>query len=818
MSTPVYYVGDPSNMGRVSRLSASTFAELVEQVITQPQPVPFTSAELLAMPKAQQAEAKKSAYIVPCAFTQAQSQRLTAHATEAHLLCLDVDDAAEAGRIINTGLETLVGDLNVAVWHTARSTPAAPRLRIVVPTAPIPVQAYPVAVTALAGMLGMSSISHESKVVVQPMYLPLGFKDAAGSPLAYVKTDGHDFDPSTLPDLPGLKPAPAGAAAPDASDADMGDIEYLRAPLDDIHEPEIAEALEKIDPSCAHQQWVEIGMALKHQFGETGFPIWEKWSATSSDKYPGTEALRAKWASFTGQPKDRVPVTIRTLIKVAVDSGWNNRPMTARLFDGAREWIRNPARSSEELLDQGAKRIAKLSPVIGPIETKVLVSDLHSVTRARGLRGPTQADIAKEIKRLGDAAARAAATQPPWASGIVFLTAPNLFFRFADNRKLRREVVDLIYRSPDPMATPCDYLIHQANVPVVENVRYNPAQKKRIFTENGVPFINTYRPCYPKPDPFMAAEAGEHWLEHMRNLCGRVSDIVVTNFIAHTVQFPGVKMRWCPFIFSPPGAGKGLTAYGCEQIHGQPNVQRLMSQHAMEGVHNSWATGYVLTIMDEIHEAGENSHRAMDKLKPVISDDFISVRPLYEPVQTVPNITNYLLFSNHYAALAITADERRYHAINSPLNTRAKIEALGSEYHTIKYDVFTRLAAGLRSFFESWRITDDFRPQGRAPVTPYMLEMARMTASPLSRAVIEAIEDQPHPLVRKDLVSLTALRGVLPVQNLRHFSDQALTAILREQGFQPIGRHRVDGGRHTLFAIDPSVDNAQRAQDRMDLL
>lgn len=813
MTTPHFFAGDPSNMGRVQALTVQTFADLVDRIIRVPVAVGFSQPELLAMPKAQQNEAKKSPFIVPAVFKSSPSPRQTGHAVHCNLVCIDVDDSAEASRILTTGCEVLLAGLNAVVWHTARSTPDKPRLRIVVPTRGLPVTSYALAATALAGLLGMSALNHESKVPVQPMYLPLGFRDATEDPIAYVKTDGTDFDWSALP--PDVMGNPRKAANP--ADADMGDIEYLRAPLEDITTDEIVEALDKVDASCSMQQWLEIGMGLKHQFGDAGFPIWDEWSAESKDKYPGHDAMVAKWESFKGQTKDRVPVTIRTVIKVAVDHGWNNRPMAARVFESTREWIRDPARSSEELIDQGPKRIAKLGAVIGGIESKVLISDLHSVTKARGLRGPTQQDIGKEIKRLAAAATRAAATQPPWATGIVFLTGPNLFLRPLDNRKMRREVVDLIYKSPNADIGACDYLIHDVQVPVVENARYNPATTKRIFTENGVPFINTYRTCYPKPDRYQAEEAGAHWIEHVENLAGSMWRIP-TNVIAYCVQNPGKKMRWTMFVRSAPGAGKGLVAYGCELVLGQPNVQRIAAQHVMDGIHNSWATGFQLTILDEIHAAGENSHKAMDRLKPVISDDFISIRPLYEPVQTVPNVTNYMLFSNHYTALALHHDERRYCCINSPLDNRHKIEALGREYFPTKYEVFCRLAAGLRAFFESWPICPDFNPQGRAPITPYMLEMARLTTSPLARAVQEALDDQPHPLVRRDLVSLTALRGVLPVQNLRQFSDQALASILREEGYHHVGRHSVDGARHSLWTLNPTADNARRAQERMDYL
>jgi hypothetical protein len=37
-------------------------------------------------------------------------------------------------------------------------------------------------------------------------------------------------------------------------------------------------------------------MALKARFGETGRPVWDRWSASSAKYYPKVQAR--KWASF----------------------------------------------------------------------------------------------------------------------------------------------------------------------------------------------------------------------------------------------------------------------------------------------------------------------------------------------------------------------------------------------------------------------------------------------------------------------------------------------------------------------------------------
>ena len=808
-----YFGGEPSNMGRVSALPVNTFAELVEKVIGHGVPVDMSQADLLALPEKAQNDAKRTKYIVPSAFKSSPSPRQTSFAVSAGLLCVDCDDSEEAGRMLKTGFDKLLGDLNVIVWHTARSTPDAPRLRIVSPSESVLPARYGFAVTAFAGLLGMNSVNHESKVPVQPMYLPLAFKDAEFDPIVYVKTDGRTFDPAALEGLEELR----GANAP-TSEPEMGDIEYLRAPLDDLSRDEIVEALSKIPADCSMQQWIEIGMALKHQFGEAGYPLWDDWSATAPDKYPSQEETIKRWGSMKAQPKDRVPITIRSVIRIATEAGWNNRPLTQRMFDAARDWIKNPARTAEDLLDEGAKRLAKLTTVIGPIESKVLISDLHSTIRSRGLRGPTVQDISKEVTRLASAASRASAGHPPWASNVVFLTASNMFYQTLDDRKIRREVMDLIRRSPVPDMSTSQYLIHDACIPVCENLRYEPAEKKRLFTIDSIPYINSYRPTYPKADYSQKDEAGEIIKMHFKNLMGPAYYHMGINYLAFHVQYAGHKIRWAMFIHSALGAGKGVVAYTGEIALGKSNVRRVSPENMLHGSHNGWATGAQLCVCDEIHTGHHLGQRMMDMLKTLISDDMIAVRELYEPVRTVPNTMNWMFFSNFRDALRVHIDDRRYFAVPSPLQTRPQVAALGAEYFNKVYSELWRLRGGVRAFLESWKLTPDFNPNGRAPQTDFLNEMARITASPLRRAVQETLEDEPHALVRRDLVSITALRMSIPRDGVPPFSDQALANILLEEGFTNAGRHIIDGSRHALWTTGPVDKAADQARLRFELL
>lgn len=75
--------------------------------------------------------------------------------------------------------------------------------------------------------------------------------------------------------------------------------------------------LEYIDPAaCDYQEWVNVGMALKHEGYSSS--DWAEWSARDTARYHSGECER-KWNSFNGSS---TPVTAGTIVQMAKDNGW----------------------------------------------------------------------------------------------------------------------------------------------------------------------------------------------------------------------------------------------------------------------------------------------------------------------------------------------------------------------------------------------------------------------------------------------------------------------------------------------------------------
>ncbi|WP_131111289.1 DUF3987 domain-containing protein [Sulfuricystis thermophila] len=85
----------------------------------------------------------------------------------------------------------------------------------------------------------------------------------------------------------------------------------------------IASALDYLSPDCGYDDWLHVGMAIHAELGESGFALWNRWSAKSG-KYPGEREMRAKWKSFRPGA-----ITGATLYGLAHAAGWR----VARLVD-----------------------------------------------------------------------------------------------------------------------------------------------------------------------------------------------------------------------------------------------------------------------------------------------------------------------------------------------------------------------------------------------------------------------------------------------------------------------------------------------------
>lgn len=85
---------------------------------------------------------------------------------------------------------------------------------------------------------------------------------------------------------------------------------------DKVELQEAAEMLDYISSDCPRDEWVQVGMALRDEFGDAACHLWHDWSAKAGRRYNHNDA-QAAWRSFGGHG-----VTIGTLVYFAKQGGW----------------------------------------------------------------------------------------------------------------------------------------------------------------------------------------------------------------------------------------------------------------------------------------------------------------------------------------------------------------------------------------------------------------------------------------------------------------------------------------------------------------
>lgn len=831
MSAARYFQGN-SVTGPVKASDALSFREVVDSFRVCPT-LGITREAFLALDKKSRNEIKQVPFFVPACFRKSPSKRTYDQATVCNLLFLDLDEqkdgkcpAAPFYRDPEALYSALEG-FNFAAHTTASSTPEKPRMRIVIEAHHIPVAAYPQAVATIATLLGLTKLTTESRVAVQPMFLPTMFSDSGEEdhPLLAHSLDGRAFTTTDLSEAPWpeyVEPRVVGDAGVDA-------LEFLRAPIPEITLAIATEALEAIEPDCTYFEWLHCAAALKHQFSpklaEEAFGLFDEWSSKGS-KYGGEEETRAKWDSLQPTPVGRLPVTVRTLLALAVAAGWDDKRVKEASFGKVIHWMEEEVATVTELMDRGVQKILA-APLLSAMQEDVLVHQLCKSAKQRFAYSISTTSIRRDLSRLklemrNREKPAEKIREPRWAKGVCYISAVQDFYRQRTGERYKAESFNATYArwllpTPDqlkdagiletpktlstPIVSPTDYALNHLKIATVYDYAYDPSQPTEMFfVSRGRKFVNTYSPSYPELDARRAKEAGVIFQEHLQNLIAENKyRRILTDFMAYMVQSPGRKIRFAVLLQSVEGAGKTFLAECMKSVLGTEHVKTIDGEAIKKGW-NEWSFGSQLVVLEEVRVAGANRHEVMNTLKPLITNDDISINQRNRDTRTTRNISNYMLFSNHHDALALTPGDRRYFVVKSALQHKGQVLALGESYFNNLFAMLRDMPGALRAYLGQWEISPEFEPDGHAPRTTYVEQVINDSASDLTAAVRRLLIEADYPLVQYDIVSSKQLMDVLHLEEgLDRCSSQQVGQVLREEGYRQVGRHLLGNERHYFW-------------------
>lgn len=149
------------------------------------------------------------------------------------------------------------------------------------------------------GEMVLELLSTGTQTVIPPSIHP-------GTQQPYKYTKGKSLEDIKASDLPYL---PANFHDKMDELIDGKEVFKISSNLDII-----GEALYYVEADD-YDTWLKCGMALKNDFGDDGFDVWEKWSATNP-KYNPNE-LFPKWQSFKGEG-----ITSASVFQMAIKNGF----------------------------------------------------------------------------------------------------------------------------------------------------------------------------------------------------------------------------------------------------------------------------------------------------------------------------------------------------------------------------------------------------------------------------------------------------------------------------------------------------------------
>lgn len=826
-------------------LEVNSFEQLVDDVLNVPKVLEITRDRYMALDKKSRNNAKRIDYVCPCTFKA--NERITDNATSIVLLCLDIDDHDLARPYYsNPGtLDDQLHGISFAVYATASSTPEAPTIRVMVPADSLDINLHKAAVLSVAHNIGLSTVTKESLTTVQAMFLPCAFRGQDlewDHPLLHFNKSGRLFtedDILTDEELSTMTVGKGEQLPPKRANNDTitNELEFLTSPVEGITLEVAEKALSSIDPDIEYRDWLKIACALKHQFpgdqAQAAYELFDTWSQ-GGEKYCGEKDTTAKWKSMKPHAKGRNSVTIRSLLFTAKEAGWDSSEFDEATFEAFQVWTA-VVPTVRQLLKETPIRLAAIQG-LNKTEQDALLSNVVQAAKNRFETKASISSLRKDLNKKQKEIAvekRSKAGTPPWARGMIYVEKGSIFYRSATGQEITKEALDDVYTRflLDPKAShdglkegklpngaeafetglrPRDLLLHMVQIPTVTSTVYDPRENSgQIITINKVRLANTYRPTHPEPSVNQKKinEAGKLLLRHFRKLFANQAHIdTLLDFLAYQVQSPGEKIAWATLIQGAQGCGKSFLFKLMKYVLGWEHTKEVGPDMLIQSSFNDWAVGAHLIGLEEIRVVGKNRHTVMDKLKTLITEDIVPLNKKFKDLEQVPNVSNYIMFTNHQDSLALSDDDRRYFVLQSRLQTKAQVAAeLGPDYFEELHRLIDPedLLGAIRAWFEQYVISDNFEPKSAAPITPFRRDLIEASASDEATIVRELVEDGDNPLCTKRVVMIRILSSMIELSDSGvRIPPQRLAILLAAEGFVKTEYTRKcigDGERHTLW-------------------
>jgi hypothetical protein len=474
-----------------------------------------------------------------------------------------------------------------------------------------------------------------------------------------------------------------------------GPVEQLSPVRVDLNA--LRKAAFKRSPDAPYDEWLRTGMQLHHGTGgaQEGFDIWCEWSrGVKRMAYPGDALLKTHWVSFNSAP-GKVVATSQQLVSEL------------------------PAEADEFPIDE--------NPVLEEETTRAVMEAQALAVLKAG---------AEELEKR-----------------LVFVFSAERYFDcerhkvIGSDNALEHMFTHLMPKKKGGRVSPVKVLKASTSKRFVDAIGFHPGESV-IFASGGKQFANGYRNELPEPIEPSALEK-----EKIEWLFARIDDSTyrawLLRFYGHVVQFPGVKIKSAPLIWSDTqGNGKTTIVRMIPSLLVGAQYSREVNSGLLGSDFNDYLLGAWHINLTEFRAGSKGEREAISKkVENWIADDVVSIHPKGLPGYTMPNHFFVTGSSNSEDAAAISNMDRKWaiHELHAAQFTEAEQQWI---YH--EFLLTHRAAPVLRHYFLNVD-TKGFAASAKAPETEARTQMVEASISSDLDMLRTAFEERSDPL-RTDVV------------------------------------------------------------------
>lgn len=280
----------------------------------------------------------------------------------------------------------------------------------------------------------------------------------------------------------------------------------------------------------------------------------------------------------------------------------------------------------------------------------------------------------------------------------------------------------------------------------------------------------------------------------------------VMDWMAWVVQNPTKRVNYSLLIRGAHGSGKTTLGILMSAMLGRSNVG-YVSNTVMNGRFSEWAEGHILKIVEEIYDKGDR-YSAVERQKEFITNDRFQVEPKGRKAKEVVNTSSKMMFTNHFNALPLDENQRRYLVVSTQAENHLDMERVygsASERSRFFKNVYRAIEShgpAIKKWFLDWDISEKFDAKGHAPQdTEAFAVMSDASGDGVTEVIVQMLREENTLGVNRDVIFSPALKDAFleTASDLEFPKGPRLKNILMELGFKPAGVFSYDSEKGRLY-------------------